>query len=130
MSDAPAATAPAPARQATPYDPKNYIAVMVHICDTFGLNHEQMMKLRRIVERAFQDQSVPVRKSAPAPVTLNGVAITYGLMISFGGYEQAVRISGSRVVKVAREYDPYKDADPLLQKAMHKQAIANRQGRR
>lgn len=108
------------------FDPKNYIAIMVSICNTFGLNHQQMMYLRTRVEKAFHAQPQVFSVRAPAPVTLNGVAITYGLLIGFGGYKDALKASADRVVKLAREYDPFKDVDSQLQKQMHKRAQANR----
>ncbi len=111
------------------YDPENYISILVHICDTFGLTHQQMMTLRAKVEKAFAAQPQVFVKRAPAPVTLNAVAITYGLLIAFGGYAAALDVSGDRVVKVARAYDPFGQLDPQLQKQMHKRAITNRKAR-
>jgi hypothetical protein len=112
------------------YDPLNLIAVMVHICDTFGLTHEQAMALRTRVEKTFHAQPTVVRVSAAAPVTVNAIAIVYGLLIGFGGFQNAVKASPDRVIKLARAYDPYGDRDPALQKLMHKRALANRRGRR
>lgn len=111
------------------FDPKNYLVIMMYIQHFFGLTHPQMTALRTRVEKTFAAQPQVFSKKAPAPVTLNGVAITYGLLVSFGGYEAALKASGDRVVKVAREYDPFKDRDPQLQKQMHKQAQANRRAR-
>ena len=108
------------------YDPKNYIAVLNYICDTFGLSHEQMMALRGRVEKTFHAQPQVFIRRAAAPATLNAVAIIYGLLIGFGGYAAALKASPDRVVKVARGYDPFSDLDPDLQKAMHKRAAANR----
>lgn len=112
------------------FDPLNLVAVMVHVVDTYGMNHEQAMALRTRVEKTFHAQPVVVRKSAPAPVTVNAIAIVYGLLIGFGGFREAVKVSPERVIKLAREYDPYGDRDPALQKLMHKRALANARGRR
>lgn len=113
-----------------PLDPKNYISILVSICNTFGLSHPQMISLRTRVEKTFHAQPQVFSKRAPAPVTLNGVAITYGLLIGFGGFKDALKASADRVVKLARGYDPYGDLDKDVQKAMHKRAQANRRGRR
>ncbi len=112
------------------FDPQNYIAILVHVCDTFGLDHGQMMELRGRVEKTFHAQPEVFSKRAAAPATLNAVAIVYGLLIGFGGFREAVKASPDRVVKVAREYDPYGELDKGLQKQMHKRALANRRGRR
>lgn len=111
------------------FDPQNYISIMVHICDTFALDHQQMMTLRAKVEKAFAAQPAVFVKKSPAPVTLNAVAITYGLLVGFGGLSAALDVSGERVVKVARGYDPFGHLDPQLQKQMHRKAQANRRAR-
>jgi hypothetical protein len=82
------------------------------------------------VEKSFHAQPEVFSKKAPAPVTLPAVAITYGLMIGFGGYAEALKASRDRVVKLARAYDPFGDLDKDMQKTMHKRALANRRGRR
>jgi len=127
----------APVQQSEPsatpwetFDPKNYIAIMVSICNTFVLTHIQMIDLRQRVEKTFHAQPAVYSKRAPAPATLNAVAVTYGLLIGFGGYKDALKVSADRVVQVAREYDPFGDADKDVQKMMHKKALANRRGRR
>jgi hypothetical protein len=95
------------------YDPLNYVAIMVHICDTFELSHPQMMTLREKVFKTFHSQPIGYSKKTKPPVTLNAVAITIGLVIAFGGYAAAL--------KVARDYDPYAET-PEERKAMHKRA--------
>lgn len=112
------------------FDPRNYIAIMVSVCDLFGLTHVQMMELRQRVEKTFHTQPMVFSKRAPAPATLNAVAVTYGLLIGFGGYHLALKASADRVVKLAREYDPFGDVDKDVQKMMHKKALANRRARR
>src|SRR5690348_9888090 len=112
------------------FDPKNYISVMGSICTIFGLDHPQMMALRQRVEKTFHAQPQVFSKRAPAPATLNAVAITYGLLIGFGGYKEALKVSPDRVVRVSRGYDPFGDLDKEMQKMMHKRAAANRRGRR
>lgn len=112
-----------------PFDPKNYIVIMLYIQHFFELSHAQMVTLRTRIEKAFAAQPQVFSKKAPAPVTLNGVAITYGLMVGFGGLAEALKVSPDRVVKLARAYDPYGDLDPQLQKQMHKQAQVNRRAR-
>jgi len=114
----------------TSFDPKNVISILVGICNTFELSHQQMMDLRQRVEKTFRAQPQVFSKRAPAPATLNAIAITYGLMIGFGGYKDALKASGDRVVKVARGYDPFGDVDADVQKAMHKRALVNRRMRR
>lgn len=108
------------------YDPKNYVAVLMHIQATFGLTHPQMMDLRVRVEKTFHRQPQVFSKRAPAPVTLNGVAITYGLLVGLGGYRDALKASADRVLKTARGYDPYSDVPREVQIAMHKRAQVNR----
>lgn len=112
------------------FDPRNYLSIMVHICDTFDLSHADMMRLRERVEKTFRAQPEAFSKRTPTPVSLNAVAISYGLMIGFGGYAAALEVSGERVVKVARGYDPFDDLDPALQKQMYKQANARRREQR
>lgn len=108
------------------FDPKNYIEILIFIQTTFGLTHPQMMDLRVRVEKTFHRQPQVFSKRAPAPVTLNGVAITYGMLVGFGGYRDALKASADRVVKVARGCDPYGDAPRDVQIAMHKRAAVNR----
>jgi len=108
------------------YDPKNYVAVLMHIQRTFGLTDAQMFGLRVRVEKTFHQQPQVFSKRAPAPVTLNGVAITYGLLVGFGGLKDALKASAYRVLKTGREYDPYNDVPRDVQIAMHKRAQVNR----
>ena len=108
------------------YDPKNVISVLAHINATFGLDALQAYQLRQRVEKTFRAQPQVFSKRAAAPVTLNGVAITYGLLIGFGGLRAALRVSGDRVVKLARGFDPFSDLDKEEQKRMHRRATMNR----
>lgn len=100
------------------YNPENYVAIMVHICDTYGLTHQQMMALRTKVEKTYHAQPVGYAAKSPAPVTLNGLAITYGLLIGFGGYEAALKASMDRVIRLGHDYDPYKDVPKADRKTM------------
>lgn len=111
------------------YEARNYFAVLVYICETFSYGHEQMMALRQRVEKTFRTQPEVFAKRSKAPVTLNGIAITYGLLAGFGGLKDALKVSPERVVRLAREYDPFGELDADMQKLMHKRALANRRGR-
>lgn len=105
----------------TLYDPLNYVAIMVHICDTFELTHPQMITLREKVFKTFHSQPIGYSKKTKPPVTLNAVAITIGLVIAFGGYAAALDVSADKLLKAAREYDPYAETAEE-RKAMHKRA--------
>lgn len=118
-----------PVERAT-FDPKNYISILVYSYNTFDLTPQQFMDLRTRVEKTFHAQPQVFSKHAPAPATLNAVAITYGLLIGFGGFKDALKASADRVVKVARGYDPFGDLDKDTQKMMHRRAQMNRRGRR
>jgi hypothetical protein len=89
-----------------PFDPKNYLVIMMYIQHFFELSHAQMLTLRTRIEKTFNAQPQVFSKKAPAPVTLNGVAITYGLMVGFGGLVEALRASPDRVVKLAGHMTP------------------------
>ncbi len=104
------------------YNDKNFVSVMVYICETFGLNHQQMMDLRGQVEKAFHSQPIAYSKKSKAPVSLNAVAIVYGLLIGFGGQAQAFTVSKERVIQLARAYDPYGEMDRTSLIAMFAQA--------
>lgn len=93
------------------YDPKNFVAVMVHICETFDLSHQQMIALRQKVEKVYRGQPKPfAKKRTKMPVSLNALAITAGLIIGFGGGQEAVgavlKVSREKLIVLAREYDP------------------------
>lgn len=108
------------------FDPMNYIEILIFIQKTFSLTDAQMFSVRVRIEKTFRRQPQVFSKRAPAPVTLNGVAITYGLLVGLGGYRDALKASADRVVKVARGCDPYGDAPRDVQIAMHKRAAVNR----
>lgn len=121
MNDVPVVTAtPVPYTGAI-YDPLNYVAIMVHICDTFDLTHPQMITLREKVWKVFHSQPVGFSKKTKPPVTLNAVAITIGLTVSFGGYAAALGVSADQLLRAARDYDPYAET-PEERKAMQKRA--------
>mgnify|MGYP000858919066 CR=1 FL=1 len=105
----------------TDYNPHNYVAIMVHICDTFSLTHPQMMALRAKVERIFHGQPVAFSKRS-TPVTLNAVAITVGLAVGFGGYEAAMETSEQALLKRARDYDPSESLSKTERRAMQQRA--------
>ncbi len=92
------------------YDPKNFMAVMVHICDTFELSHKQMMALRQKVETVYRGQPKPfAKKRTQEPASLNALAITVGLLLGFGGGHEAVgaviKMSRFHLIALAREYE-------------------------
>jgi len=111
------------------FDPKNYIDIMTFIRETFDLTQPQLMVLRVRVEKTFRAQPQVFSKRAPAPVTLNGVAIAYRLLIEAEGYKAALITSSYRVLKLGRANDPFGDVDKTVQKMMHKRAAVNRRTR-
>jgi hypothetical protein len=101
------------------YNPKNLVAVMVHICDTFQLAHPQMIALRQKVEQTYHSQPVTAiksvvkrkRKNRYEPVHLEGIAIALGLCLGFGGgataIDEVLKLDSATLLKIGREYDPY-----------------------
>ena len=91
-------------------DPRNFVTVMVYICDTFGLTHPQMMRLRQKLETVYRGQPKAYAKKSREPVSLSGLAIALGLLIGFGGGDGAVgsvlKVSRDKLIALGREYDP------------------------
>lgn len=128
MTDAPVQAVPVPAPR--PFDPTNYIIVLVHICDTFGLTHQQMVDLRARVEKTYHAQPIAFSRKGKVPVSLNAVAITYGLAIGFGGYDAALRVSPDLVIRVGRGIDPFSELSSDTLRRMQQLSKHDRRGRR
>jgi hypothetical protein len=128
MTDTPVQAAPVPAPR--PFDPMNYIIVLVHICDTFGLSHQQMMDLRARVEKTYHAQPIAFSRKGKAPVTLNAVALVYGLAIGFGGYDAALKVSPDLVIQAGRDIDPFNELSSDTLRRMQQLSKHDRKGRR
>lgn len=92
-------------------DLKNVVAVMVCICDTFDLTHQDMMNLRQKIEKVYRSQPKVYARKRTSPVSLHGITLAIGLCIAFGGGKVAVgpvlKLSSHKLIDVARQYDPF-----------------------
>lgn len=106
-----------------PYDPDVYLSILQYIITANGLTTDESAALNIQIQKAFRDQPVSFNKSARSPVSINGLAICYGVMIGLTNIKTTLKVSRDLATRWARDFDPYKDVDPQMQKSRHREAI-------
>lgn len=85
------------------FDTTNHLSIMVYICDTFHLSHDQMMRLKR--------KSDAVLRLPSHWASLPALAIVTGLAIGFGATVEDIErwdIEQMSFVALAHEPQPMK----------------------